>query len=344
MRGIKLGNAILIALLVFTITVAAAGPERIGPPRTTQHAREVRIQEALQWLTTQQEDDGSFGHSASLTADMVFVLGTVGERPDRAPWVRNGHSALDALRRLAPSLMASGKAGNIAKVLRAVAVTRHDEIHHFAGYDLVRELLKTYDANTGRFDPSNNFAQALALQALTLAGETPPANAVLSLINDQHADGGWGWQYRGTSSDVDTTGLVVATLRTMGIPATLYKFHKTVYYFQAMQQPDGGWGMNTAHPESNCNSTALALTGLVLNLVNPRIAPWTGWNHDGTWRDPVGRLFRFQEQDGGFRWRDDNEGTRLLATRDALIALSVPWPGDGPLSRQHVFPLIAAGW
>ena len=332
-----LGRKITLTIVFLLLFSGLAGA--VGPVRITRDARLIRVDEALDWLVTQQEDDGSFGHSPSLTADVVFVLALTGENPDEDPWVRNGHSALEALAAYTPQIVASGKAGAIAKVLRAVSLTEADQ-RHFAGYDLVAELMKKYNSVTGRFDPSSNFSQALAIQALVTAGETPPAKAILALIQEQHNDGGWGWQAGGTTSDVDTTGLILETFGAIGVPPTVYRFQEAIAYLQARQQPDGGWGMNAQHPESNCNSTALAMRGLVWIGANVRTLPWTGPNPDGSWRDPLGRLMQFQAPDGGFRWQDDIDGTRVLATTDAIPALFLPWNGDAPLSVQYFIPAV----
>ncbi len=304
-----------------------------GPARTFQDALRVRAGQALEWLHTQQAADGSFGASWGQTADVVFVLSLAGENPGGSRWQRNGMSALDALASQTPDVIARGNGGEIGKVLRAVATSGAD-VHHFAGYDLVQELKQTYDPTSGRFQKANNFGQAVAIQAWIAAGGIPPANAILSLLADQRPNGGWGWPYQGTGTDVDTTGVILETLALAGIPIGDSHVQRALKFLQTMQLPDGGWRSRSVETFDNCNSTGLALRALLRYGVNPRRPPWSGYNSDGRWRDPLGRLLQFQQMDGGFRWRDDIAGTRVLSTTDALPALILSWPENPPLTRH----------
>ncbi|MEJ5199758.1 MAG: hypothetical protein WHX53_12615, partial [Anaerolineae bacterium] len=83
------------------------------------------VARAVAWLHTQQRPDGAFGQptaSASLTADVVYVLALVGEDPAGPAWTpAGGRSALAALAALATDYAASD-AGQAGKVARAVAL------------------------------------------------------------------------------------------------------------------------------------------------------------------------------------------------------------------------------
>ncbi len=327
----------VLGIGVLVLWVWAAAVQAV--PRTTADARRVRAQEALSWMRGQQQADGSFGSAWGVTADAVYVIGLyvrtygdVREDPGGPRWTRNGRSALDALADMAANVVQSGDAGYIAKVLRAVAVNGRNP-RAFGGVDLVAALWNTYDAASGRFHAGNNFRQALALQALHLAGEPVPARAVQSLLDDQRPNGGWGWPYRGTSVDVDTTGLVLETLGLLGVSASDPHVRAAVAYLQRVQNEDGAWGMD-AGQVSNANSTALALRGLLAVGENVRQPPYTGPLPDGRWKDAFAALLRFQAPDGGFRWTERWAGTRMLATTDALPALLTSWPGDRPLNRR----------
>ena len=313
------------------------------PLRTTWDARRVQVEAAIAWLRTQQLPDGSFGTAWGVTADAVYVIGlymqtygVAAEYPGGPRWTRNGRSALDALADFAGQVVASGDAGYIAKVLRAVVMAGENP-RNFGGVDLIAALWETYDPATGRFHSGNNFRQALAIQALRLAGEEVPARAVQSLLAEQRPNGGWGWPYQGSAVDVDTTGLVMATLVLNGLSPADPALQRAVQYVQGAQNPDGGWGMDVGR-QSNANSTALALLGLVAVGENPQGPPYTGRTETGVWRDPLVALLRFQAPDGGFRWTVQYPGTRLLATTDALPVLMRPWPSDHPLTQRIFTP------
>lgn len=341
---LRVGDALrYMVVLIVTLTLFALAfvlPARAGAFPTTATVRRVRVQEALAWMRTQQRDDGSFGSAWGLTADAVYVIALAGEDPGGAAWARNGTSVLDGLALMTPAIVATGDGGQIAKVLRAVVAAGRDP-RAFAGYDLVAELQRVYDPASGRYHPGNNFRQALAVQALAMAGAPVPQAAVQSLLDDQRPDGGWGWPYGGTANDVDTTGLILETLATVGVPGTDPHVQAGLAYLRSAQNPDGGWGLS-AGQVSNCNSTALAIRALVAYGQNPAMPPYTRRNEDGTWRDALGRLLHYQQGDGGFRYTDSLEGARLLATTDAIPALTATWPGDHDLARRTFFPLLRA--
>ena len=89
----------------------------------------------------------------------------------------------------------------------------------------------------------------------------------------------------------------------------------------------------------NCDSTALALRALLVAGINPRVAPYTRQNPDGSWRNPLGVLLSFQDEDGGFRWTEAQEGSKFVATTDAVPALRLPWPGEQVIWPRGYFPL-----
>ncbi len=315
----------LLEIVILWMLMGGLLSTALGPVRTSQDVLRVRAEAALQWLQGQQAADGSFGASWGQTADAVYVIALAGENPGGSRWRRNGISALDALAAQTPDIVGRGHGGEIAKLLRAVATAGRD-VHNFAGYDLVTELQRTYDSATGRFRNTNNFGQALAIQALVMAGELPPANAVASLLADQRPNGGWGWPYQGEAVDVDTTGMVLEALALANVPVGESHVQRGLAFLRVQQRADGGWPSRPVETFTNCNSTALAIRALVRYGIDPRRAPWAGYNGDGSWRDPLGGLLQFQQRDGGFQWRQDVAGTRTLSTTDALPALLLPWP------------------
>ncbi len=338
MRGRSVFRCVLMGLVLLGVVSIPWGVASAVPPRHT--VNEVLHQHALDavhWLHSQQHTDGTFG-SVSQTADAVLLIAMVGENPDAAAWTPAGVSALRALQAQTPQAVQSHDAGIIAKVLRAVAVSGVD-VHHFGGYDLVAELERLYNPSTGRFDPTNNFKQALAIEALVAAGTQVPAAALQSLANDQRPNGGWGWQYGGTAVDVDTTGLVLEAIgAVVGNPATFPQGVQAYQFLQAQQAPNGGWP-SIPGGVVNCDSTALAIRALLVAGQNPRVAPYTGLNPDGSWKNPLGVLLGFQDEDGGFRWTNEQEGSKFVATTDTVPALALPWPGDQVLWPRGYFPL-----
>ncbi len=302
---------------------------------TFQDVLRMRAEDALNWLRDQQQADGSFGDAVT-TADAVAVIALAGEDPGGPRWTRD-RSALTALSALVPDLVRSNDGGTIAKAVRAVALAGRNP-RSFAGYDLVAELNRLYDPATGRYHPGSNFRQALAVEALALAGEPVPASAIAALLSEQRAGGGWGWPKGGNQSDTDTTGLVLEALSLVGVGPTTPHVQRAVAYLRGVQKSNGGWAMREGETYMvNANSTALALRGLLAMGENPRGAPYTGRNVDGTWRDALGALLALQENTGAFRWTERYAGTRFLSTFDAIPVLVRPWPENPVLHyRTHV--------
>ena len=122
---------ILVLILVLSTLLTATAPAaRADDP----------VQRAIAWLHTQQLADGSFGNatwgSASVTADVVYVLALAGEDPGGPAWTKGGKSALDALAALTPDYIVSGDAGQAGKVARAVAAAGRNP-RNFAGTDVI---------------------------------------------------------------------------------------------------------------------------------------------------------------------------------------------------------------
>lgn len=322
------GAALALGVLVVVIAVWWM---RSPTPCPTEAEREERTAQAIAWLRGQQQSDGGFGTGWGVTADVVYTValyaratGRADEDPGGPTWQKGGATALDALAAQARDALEKGDAGDVAKIIRGVAAAGRNP-RAFAGQDLVAALWAHYAAESGRFHPTNNFRQALALQALVWSKEAVPSAAIETLFSDQRPNGGWGWPYGGTATDVDTTGLILETLAMAGVPATDPHVQKAIAYLRAVQNADGGWGMDAGR-ESNANSTALAMRGLLAygeDLCAPpyvRSTVLLGRKHS-----PWQALWRFQAPDGGFQWTEKQPGTRVLATTDALPVLLEPW-------------------
>jgi len=287
--------------------------------------RGLAVRRGLDWLHTQQRDDGSFG-SGTLTADAVRAIALAGEDPGGPAWTVGGTSALAALEELvATQPVLRNDAGMLGKVLWAVTEVGADP-HDFGGLDLVARLGELYDPATGWYHAGSAFKHALALEGLAAVGESIPITATEVLLAEQRADGGWGWPIGGDYSDIDTTGRVMSALAHSGVPLTHPAFVSATLYLEAEQLSDGGWGGFLEGSPSNSNSIALAMQGLLSVEVDPRRAPFGRLTAQGMLVTPPDALLRFQEPGGAFIYTEGTPESRLLATLDALPALLAPYP------------------
>jgi len=313
------------------------------------------VQQAAAWLHTQQLPDGSFGlrradgtyaPSASITADVIYVLALVGEDPAGAAWTQGGQSALGALAKLAPDYVYSdaghiysdaGRAGKVARVVALAGGNPRD----FGGMNLVSIIQAAYDPASGRYYPPDRpwlYRDALAIEGLLRSGEPVSSAAFNALIQAQLPDGSWSWSFNATQGDVDTTGRVLQLLGGQAQLGCVSGYGRAADYLAAAQTADGGWGVypppNT-NP-SNANSTALAVAGLRATGFDPQAARFQKNS-----RDALDALLSFQEPSGAFVYiqQAGQEESRLMATVDALNALAQPSVAQ-PVCHPTYLPLI----
>ena len=280
----------------------------------------------LEWLATQQQTDGGFGNGG-FTADAVYAIALLDQNPDGPDWTKSGGSALDALEEETPGYIAAapagGPAGELAKVIRAVQAAGGNP-YDFAGMDLVAALKATYNSVSGRYHPYKVFSHDLALMALQAVGESIPAKSVTAIEEAQLAEGGWAWGWDTTDADVDTSGLSMQSIVAGGGPSSPDVADDFAAFLQSLRFPGGAYPDVAARPEPNCNSTALAIQGLLASgdyREPPLIIPLDTGGVISSWDALLG----FQEPSGSFAFTASGPESRLLATLGAVIALSTDW-------------------
>jgi prenyltransferase beta subunit len=274
----------------------------------------VAARQAIAWLKTQQNADGSFpaafGSPVGVTLDVVLAAAAAGE--DVAAWktTPDGPSPLDYLATdLGPW---NTNAANMGKFLTAIAAARQNPAS-FGGQNLV-QLLLAYDDGTGAFGPSAT-DQAWAMIGLA-ATRYPIRPAVINaLLALQQPDGGWesgpGW-----GTDSNTTALALQALAAAGLPGNHEAIQAAVAYLRAQQSPTGGFAYSTAWgTDADANSTAYGIQGLLAAGEDPAGA---AWEKNGV--SPLEDLLNFQLPSGAFAWQPGT-GANLLATAQAVPAL-----------------------
>lgn len=299
--------------------------------------RRLAALKALEWLKTQQEQysDGGFG-SGGVTADAVYAIALCDQDPGGADWTWNGHTALEALEDKTPSYIKSapegGPAGELAKVIRAVQAAGGDPTDFLPDRDLVGELEDTYA--DGTYHPYKVFSHGLALLALNEVGEPIPGDAVTALEEAQREDGGWSWAWGGSTSDVDSTGRSLQALAAGIGPISSTVSADAASFLQELQFAQGGFPDLATRTEANCNSTALAIEGL-LAAGRYRDEPLLFSTGGGRVRSSWDALLAFQEDGGSFAFAASSAESRLLATLDAIPSLvSSFYPAYEPLSER----------
>ncbi len=302
---------VILATALFPIATSGA----ITPTPLVDRQRAAAFA-ALEWLRTQQLDDGSlpvpFGNPVSSSCDAILAIASAGQDPSQWRTVApDAPSIVDYVQTHSAGYATSAAA--TAKVIVAVVAANRNPVD-WGGANLLQKLDEFYSA--GAFG-SSTIDQAWALLALAAARRDVPEDALATLRGYQLADGGWeagsGW-----GSDSNTTGLAVQALVAVGEAPASPAIVSALLYLASLQNPDGGfpytkpsqWGT-----DSDANSTATVIQALLAARSNPLTGRWS--QAEG---DPLSALLSLQTTNGAFAFQSD-QADDLLATVQAIPAL-----------------------
>lgn len=266
---------------------------------------------ALAWLHTQQGADGTIAGDASRTEETVWGLAANGMSV--ASLSTDGKTTVDSLR---SHIAAEEKtAGNIGSLVQAVAAAGLDS-RNFAGRDLLQDLQCTYTATTGAYN-SQIFNDALAVLAIPSA--KAPQKAIAFLAGAQQPDGGWEFG-SGFGSDTNTTGVALMALKSAG-GLTVTAKTKALAYLKSQQQTRGGFEYATLTGDSDPDSDALVIEGLLALGEDPTGPAWSVGD-----KNALTDLLTFQYPNGGFGYfRPGTNATAApdpFSTTQPLVALA----------------------
>ena len=298
------GVALIAALLI--------GFAPVSPAPVAARATSGPMAAAESWLRAQQNDDGGFGAPRSdggVSTDAALAFAAMGVDP---AGVRKGsRSLLDHLTAIAPDY---GKTTAGAAKLSLAASAAGLNPRAFGGHNLPATIAAGLNAD-GQYGETL-FHHGYAVMALAAANEPVDPRAVNRIVTSQIPDGSWGFAGPGQPGDGDanTTALLVQALVAAGQSSSSTLTGATGYLKQSLA-PGGGFVYAPGQedpPVADANSTALAVQAL-LALDEGPAAP--------AWGDSLGRLARFQNASGAFRWKDDQPDDNLLASVQAIPAL-----------------------
>jgi hypothetical protein len=237
------------------------------------------------------------GAPAGQQADAIVAMRAAG----RSPASLRGR--LRALSRVAPAYATT--AGGAGKVVMA-AVAAGADPRRLGGVDYVGRITARYAS--GRYGASA-FDQALSMMALRAAGRPVPRAAVRATLAGR-GSGGWSFDLSPRRADaVDHTAIVIEALRAAGVPRGNPALRAAAAWMLAQRNRSGGLASAGAGGATDANSTAAAIRALRSLGRRPPAAT-------------LRALRSLQERDGAFRYTRADAGSRLLATPDAVIALS----------------------
>ncbi|MBV9941990.1 MAG: hypothetical protein JO262_07685 [Solirubrobacterales bacterium] len=277
------------------------------------------------YLLAAQNADGGFGPSPGSASSQLYsgwvALGLAAAGENLQGVARGGYDLLDYVRGGAASASDPGSIARTILVARAAGASATD----FGGRNLVGALERDIRTNGSVANQVN--LTAFALLALRAAGVGPPAAALPWLARQQDADGGFNFATRGGTSDVDDTGAALQALAGAGGPASARARSRAVRFLRAQQRDDGGFP-SLPGADSNAQSTAFAVQGLIAGGVDPGSLRQRG-------ASPLDYLRSLIAGDGHVRYSRTTDQTPTWVTAEALLALEAKPLPLAPVTRRH---------
>jgi prenyltransferase beta subunit len=277
------------------------------------------IQNALNYLKTQQVSDGGFG-DLSTTNWAVMAISSANEDPHT--WIKNGKSPVDYMKAHANEL--SSALDYERFTLSIVATGENPE--NFNGINYTNEIKAFYDSINAQIgDPNllnDDFWGILALVACNETNSIEVTNSMNFIKNNQNLNGGWSWGVNQTS-DADDTAAAIMALIAAGEDPNSSVIQNALNYLKTQQADDGGflsWGSTNAATDS------WVIQAIVASEENITGENWT--KNDKT---AIDDLLSLQNDDGSFNWTNTSSLSALLMTSYAIPALlGKTYPIIGP--------------
>jgi hypothetical protein len=273
-----------ILLLTAALLAAAAPTAATASPASSGAA----------WLATAQKP-GADG----MAADALVALRAAG-RLSRSDARRRANALRAGANRYAST------AGGTAKTVLALVAAHSGSARCAPGVDLLVRLQR--QGRSGRYG-ATIYDQALGMLAVHALHAGPSAKAVNVLLRAR-GRGGWNFELTrsgGHADDVTATALAILAARAAGVPKSNGALRAGLRWIRTQRTPAGGFALGR-RDRNEANSTALAIEAA--RAMGSRDTRATA------------ALKSLQRAGGAFQFTRDDAGSRVLATNDAVVALS----------------------
>jgi hypothetical protein len=246
--------------------------------------------------------------------------GADGMAADTLVALRAGGRLTPATARLRAKVLRAGAnryaatAGGTAKTILALVAARSGSARCAPGVDLLVRLRR--QGRNGRYG-STIYDQAYAMLAAHARHAGPSARAIRALENAR-GRGGWNFELTrsgGHADDVTATSLAILALRAAGVSKGNAGLRAGLRWIRTQRTPAGGFALGR-RDRNEANSTALAIEAA--RAMGSRDTRATS------------ALTSLQRPGGAFQFTREDSGSQVLATNDAVVALS-----------GHTLPVIA---
>jgi len=197
-------------------------------------------------------------------------------------------------------------AGATGKTILALVAARSGSARCAGKVDLLARLQSS--GHAGRYG-TTIFDQTLAMLAAHALHADPSQRAVKVLLNARGA-GGWNFNLTrsgGRADDATSTAMAILAARAAGVSARNGTLRAGLRWLRAQRTPAGGFALGR-RDRNEANSTALAIEAAV--AMGSRDTRATR------------ALASLQRSGGAFQFTRNDAGSRVLASNDAVVALS----------------------
>lgn len=298
------------------VSVGSAGAAQ-GTPVATPAAPSGGLTAAVQWLLTQQADDGGFvgfeGVSdPGVTCDAVIAMIAARQSGIDGRLDQPLSRAFGFIQEQGAAYAATG-AGQASKLALA-AIAAGVGPTAVGGVDLLALIEGGINEETGIYG-TGVFDHALAMLALTGAGRDVPGSAIEALQETESDQNGWAFDGNPEPAAVDsnTTAVVIQALVAAGFADSDLVVDGLAFLHTA-QTENGSFRFQTSEGfPPDANSTALAVQALIAAGEDPA---------SDTWNNAGAALAAFQNQSGAFRYAEDQPDDNLFSTLQAIPVLA----------------------
>lgn len=250
--------------------------------------------------------------SADISQDSIDYLASASQ----TAWVTMALVAADASGIATSHLELSGSdALDYAKTILAVTAVGQNP-YTFGNVNYVSQLKGFYQDNQ-LGDTGMLMDDSFGILALSSAGldssEPEIADAKNYLLANQNDDGGWGYNV-GVSSDSNSTAIIIVSLIEAGVSVDNSAISDGLDYLSGMQNNDGGWGWSEGS-DSDTDSTSWVVWAIEKVGQEPGL-----WGEGGN--NPIAFITSLENLNGSFGRTTANITANIMATQDAIIALS----------------------
>ena len=271
-----------------------------------------RIQRALMWLKSTQNEDGGFanpGENSSISKTSWAILALVSANQNPYEWRNNSQSPIDYIRKnLKDEIDVMGTTDYALVILALNAAGENPE--NFSNINLV-EKLKSKVKEDGQI---GDFIHTTIWGILALKSCGEDVNQSLEWLKEQqNEDGGFGWAI-GEKSDYDDTASAIQALIAAGEGRDSEIIRRALEYLRTGQNDDGGFRYFGASA-SNAASDAWIIQALIAAGENP-----TKWKKNNV--SVVDHLLSLQTDEGFFNYTAIQTSNPGYMTVCAIMALT----------------------